>query len=108
MTTITEDWAPVDLLAHDPMPLPQDHRAQVCWAIRAAARVNGGIVHAGTWREYLPETINPHLIGAVVRSLRESGAIKWTGQFAASGNGKSRNARKPVLEWRVVDMGGVR
>lgn len=111
--TITEtaprwDRSNRDLLANDPMPLPNMHRAQVCWAIRAAARANRGIVSAGTWREYLPEAVNPKLIGGVINSLRESDALVWTGRYVPSGNVKSGNANRPVFEWRVTDIEAVK
>lgn len=103
-----EDWTLVDAIESEPTPLAQLRRAEICAAIRAAAEKHHGVVNAGTVREFLPEGVNPHLIGNVMRSLRKRRAIQWTGRYVPSGNAKSRNNLKPVHEWYVPAVEAVK
>lgn len=98
------DYTLLDALAEDlAIPSRVDDRDAILGAIRSAT-ASSPFFHAGTMREFLPATVAPHRIGAIVSALVKTGAIVKTRDYALSGNSKHRNAQRPVPWYRVVDL----
>lgn len=106
--TTTEDWTPVENLANDPATLADLDRQVICRAIRMVARATGGIFTANQARDARECKVNPHMVGAVMNSLAQSGAIVDTGRTAPSGDRANRNSRRRLPVWSAPNVEAVR
>ncbi len=98
---VGEDYSILDQLANEPAPRGHAESTLIRLAVIAAACDNGGIVTAATLRPLLPETVNPHRIGAVVSALVKQGILVRTGRYAESSNRKWRNMHRPMPVYEV-------
>jgi len=103
-----DDWTLVDALADDPGTLADLDREVICRAIRIVAQATGGIFTAHQARDARERKVNPHMVGAVMNSLAQSGAIVDTGRTAPSGDGANRNRRRRLPVWNVPNVEAVR
>ena len=103
------DYSILDDLAADPGVLNAAKMRAIYSAISDAAAIAGGTLTAASIRPHLPAhlTDDPR-VGAAVSALVKSRTIRRTGRYAVSGNGKSRNAMRPmpiyvVLDWDALE-----
>lgn len=94
----------LDDLAADPATLNAAKMRAIYSAISDAAAIAGGTLTAASIRPHLPAhlTDDPR-VGAAVSALVKSKVIRRTGRYAVSGNGKSRNALRPMPIYVVLD-----
>ena len=103
------DYTILDDLALDPATLNAAKMRAIYSAISDAAALAGGTITAASIRPHLPAhlTGDPR-VGAAMSALVAGRIIRRTGRYAVSGNGKSRNALRPmpiyvVLDWDALE-----
>jgi len=106
--TTTEDWTLVNDVYNEPHPLKVDQRRDVLAAYVKCAEAHDGLVHASWVREFLPEAVNPRLIGNVASQLANAGILGKTGRFLPSGQKANRNAHHELPVRRVLDWDALR
>ena len=98
------DYSILDDLADDPGVINALKMAAIYGAILDAASLAGGTFSAATVREHLPEWVRDDpRVGAAFSALVTGRVARKTGRYVQSGNGKSRNAQRPVCEYVVTD-----
>lgn len=92
----------LDEMATDWRPSADQARRAVRRAVVAAAREDGGLVHAATVRRHLPAGVPHRFIGATICVLVRTGYLVPTGRRRALGDGTTRNATKVAEVRRLV------